>query len=760
MLEYAKVLDLLAQFAVSEAGKEACASLSPLPSVLEIETAAERYRQALQWRTETRFRLSDFPSLEGLFTFIQEKHGIIESDGLFAMRSVLHSVRDLRDSFSEHKDIVKERWKLLEEEALSFPMPQKTMSGLDRCLSDDGRIKDSASPELLSIRRDIRNIHRRCTKKVKEFVQDHGLTQYLQDDYITISSDRYVLPLKTNFKGKFPGIIHDYSQTGETCYFEPMFLVETNNDLQELKHDEREAEKEILIMLTGLVRSEFESLGKAYRLLVDTDVLTAKLEFAEKSGSVPLEFSHDAPLRLLKARHPLLVFDKNKDAVPIDIELNQAQRGLIISGGNAGGKTVCLKTLGLIALMGMAGLPVPAAEGSSLPYWLKIFVFLGDEQSLEDHVSTFTAQITRLSRTWQEIDDKSLIILDEFGAGTDPSQGAALAQAVVDKIIEKGAFVAAATHFPALKIYAVGKENVRAASVLFDPDTKKALYSLGYDQVGASRALDVARENGLPDEILTRAEEYLLVDSSESGGIIDRLNALAVEREKALEDVRKEEDKYKKKRDKLQERFERERFSLLAELKKEAQEIVNQWQSDKIGRKKALKELAEKRKALESETVEQRRSDPVDIHALEPGDVVRYLPWGKEGSVEEVDAKKKKVKVNLGGVGMWVDAVDVTPEQQAAAPGKASVSGTVERSKGLKLDLRGYRADTAISELSSFLDKALLSDYDEVEVIHGKGSGALRSEVHKFLEHFPAVDSFSLADEEHGGDGMTLVALK
>ena len=394
-----------------------------------------------------------FPSLEGLFRFLEAPFGRLDIDGLWALRQVLRQMDSIRRTIREDKDTASDPT-LLTEMLGELSFPQKTCSGLNRCLDDEGRIRDESSPALLSARGEIRRIHQKCTKNAKEFILERRLSPFLQEEFMTISSDRYVLPLKTSYKGKLPGIIHDYSQTGETCYFEPLFLVELNNSLQELKQEERQAEQKLLDFLTGLAREEQQQLRQTYDLLVALDVLQAKVALAREMNGRPLEPEPDAPLRLLSARHPLLALAP-EDVVPIDVELLPGQSALVISGGNAGGKTVCLKTLGLIALMAQAGLPVPVAEGSTLPFWDKIFVFMGDEQSLEDHVSTFTGQIHRLAHAWEEVDGQSLVLLDEFGTGTDPSQGAALAQALVDALLEKGADVAAATHFPALKLYAL-----------------------------------------------------------------------------------------------------------------------------------------------------------------------------------------------------------------------------------------------------------------------------------------------------------------
>ncbi|THB64042.1 MAG: endonuclease MutS2 [Desulfovibrio sp.] len=770
LLEFPQVLEHVAAFAASEAGADACRALMPRVGSADLDisrlrTENDLLRQLRDWRGRTGFTSGDFPQLDGLFAFLATPSGVVDQDGLFALRSVLAQAREgLRAILGEDEEspqaaATPSPWPLLADRAASVAWPAKLWSGLRRCLSDDGHLRDESSPELMSARSEIRRILQQCTKKARDFIQSQNLSHFLQDDFMTISSDRFVLPLKANFKGRFPGVVHDYSQTGETCYFEPLFLVDLNNTLQALKQEEREAERQVLIYLSSLARDESPSLRSAYDFLVFLDVSLAKCAFADTTGAEPLDITRGGPLRLLEARHPLLAA-RGETVTPVDIVVDQGRSGLIISGGNAGGKTVCLKSLGLITLMALANIPAPVAEGSSMPFWSDVRAFLGDEQSLQDKVSTFTAQIRHLSRAWDQVGGQSLIILDEFGAGTDPSQGAALAQAVVDKLVDKGAFVAVATHFPALKAYALAKDEVRAASVLFDPKSKKPLFRLAYDQVGASQALDVAREHGLPDEVLGQAEKYLLIDGSDTGSVLERLNTLAVERERELRKLEAKRQDLAQERKKLKERFERERTALMEEVRKQSRDVLDQWREGKISHKKALKELANVRKDLEkAEDKEQEQGGELEFSELSPGMKVICKSWGKPGRIEDLDEKRGQAKVDMGGVSMWVDPHDLSRTSSSEAKGKLIVDAQAGGNP-MRLDLRGQRAAEALEDLQRFLDRALLGNSDAVEILHGRGTGALRREVHKFLSEFPAVSGYKLANEEQGGDGMTLVELK
>jgi DNA mismatch repair protein MutS2 len=768
LLEFPRVLARLSALAVSEPGRAAALALAPADSPEEAARQRELTREAMILRAAGTLAVPDFPALDGLFAYLAASRGPLDCDALFALHQALRAAKTLRARLAPDKSGTDDRAgqaPLLSALAGELAWPEPCERALARCLGSDGAIKDDASPELFSIRQEMRSIHQKCLRHAKDFLQKEGMADFMQDDFITISSDRYVLPLKTNFKGRFKGIIHDYSQTGETCYFEPLFLVELNNSLRELKNEERQAEGRILAYLTGLARDHEGELRAVYAFLTRLDLLAAKAALAGLYDGVVPRTAPGLPLALNNARHPLLALEGT--ARPLHLELDENQTGLIISGANAGGKTVCLKTLGLFAAMAMAGLPVPADAGGSLPFWRDVFVFMGDEQSLEGHLSTFTAQIRGLARIWATTGPQTLVLLDEFGAGTDPAQGAALAQAVVDGLLARGAHFASATHFPGLKAYALSTPGVRAASMLFDPASKKPLYKIVYDQVGASNALEVAREHGLPEEILDRASKYLLLDGEGSARVFDRLNALALDKEKAVLELGRARAELKDKAKKLAETFGRQKDELLAQLKRQAQDILQRHAEEKIGRKQALKELASTRAALAqaAERLTGAESQTPDgtapaLETLKPGDRVRLPGFGKTAVVAEIDPKRGRLKVDMGGVAMWVAPGDV---RIAAGPRPKSAPVTVvtePRRESFSLDLRGQRADEAVAALEAYLDQAILLGTTQVEIIHGKGTGALRREVHEALRRSPAVDSFALANADQGGDGMTIVTLK
>ncbi|MDR2076760.1 MAG: Smr/MutS family protein [Desulfovibrio sp.] len=788
-LELPKVLDYLAGFAVSEPGRQACLALRPRNDPEEIRLQAALFEQGRLWAQRSECVLLPFASLDDLLRYTQRPSSVLDLEGLWELRRMLVQADKLRrDCLAGERE---NAWPLWLDRCRELPLPVRSLSGLSRCLSEEAFLRDEASPELSLVRGELRRLHQQCIRKVRDFAVEYNILHYLQDDFMTLSSDRYVLPLKTNFKGRLQGVIHYYSQTGETCYFEPLFLVEINNRLQELKREEREEERRIFVFLTGLVRDELPGIHACRDFLVDVDLLKARHALARCYDGRLVLLESDGGVLLREARHPLLALAASPPAVralaalrqsrgetdaplpaadpagivPGTLELPPGKQALVISGGNAGGKTVALKTLGLTALMTLCALPAPVEAGSRLPLWGQIHAFIGDEQSLDEHVSTFTAQIAHLARVWPALGPDSLLLLDEFGAGTDPSQGAALAQAVVDAAMSRGAFVCAATHFPALKAYALSSQGVRAASVLFDPASKRPLFRLAYDQVGASQALAAAREHGLPGEILARAEQYLLLGGEDTSALVDRLNSLAVLRETELAALAREKRALEETRRRLAEDSARERILLFRSIQADARHILAEWKAARLSHKQALKELSRLRSPLAAPTAESAGEGPppaLDLAAIHIRQRLRHVPWKRVGAVLEVDVRKKRVRLDLDGVSLWADAADLAPaENIAPAAGGLFRSGdSAAVPFPLHLDLRGLRADVAVRELEKFLDGAVLAGRSDLEVVHGRGTGALRRELHTFLRTFPAVAGFRLAPEDRGGDGMTIVELK
>ncbi len=804
-LEYDRILQRLSAFCQSDTGRERALHLLPFNREADVLAAQSLYDESLTLAANGKISLSfgNFPDVSGFLQTVSQRGAAranLDSDAFWALRTVLGLAMQFKDAICVPEG--EKSWPGLMALATNPPLPQALHNALVRCLGDDGNIRDEASPELFQIRSEIRSIHQTVLRRVRSYAEKYNILGYLQDEFMTLSSDRYVLPFKATYKNRLQGIIHDWSQTGETCYFEPLFLVELNNRVQELKREEREEERKVLLFLGNMLEQSLDGAEAAVHLLTELDLLQAKQRLAEAVEGRMVQLGDVAEgICLAEARHPLLLFAE-QDALagkgvpkgrvhaesmsrirPLDIIFRPGDRALVVSGGNAGGKTVCLKTLGLCAAMILTGLPVPAGAASHLPFLQRVDAFIGDEQSLEANVSTFTAQIDHLAKAWKHLDGRSLVLLDEFGSGTDPAQGAALAQGLLDELLVKHTFVLTATHFPALKGYALATPGTRAASMLFDTETLKPRYILAYDQVGSSQALDVAREHGLPECILARARHYLLQDGEDTGHLLARLNALALEREEELKELRIRQTQAENAAKRYRERLEQDRARLYDEVRAKAQELMQAWKEERVTHKQALKQMASLRADLAKEKTEEKAEDKPAFD-LAVGDTVTHTVFRKKGIVRDVDEKKKRVRIDMGGVTLWADmnVLSWTPKSAGSqSPAQAQPQGKVfgqirenaryaadassqsarhAKEAAFSVDLRGLRSEDALQMLQASLDKAYLAEQKELEVIHGRGTGALRKAVHAYLATCSQVASYALAPADRGGDGMTIVTLK
>ena len=777
-LEFPAIVERLASLCRSMPGRRLALTTAPLPDAAAVRRAAAICSEAAVCAAnkagENVFKLTAFPDISPLLNAARKPGFRPDVEEFWALRNFLDQGQNVQIILAAQD--AQRLWPLLFELAASCPFPLQLSAALCRCISDDARITDESSPELFRLRCELRSIHRDCMGKVKDFAKKYNILAYLQDEFITLASDRYVLPLKGNFKGRLQGIIHDWSQTGETCYFEPMFLVNINNRLRELKREERQEEQNILNYLAGLLHDELDETQETLRMLTELDLLQAKLALASLLDGIFINIADGSEgINLIEARHPLLALPsqkcadgnrtfQNSAARPLNIQLRPGEHCLVVTGGNAGGKTVCLKTLGLIAAMSMSALPVPVSKGSHLPWLERMDAFIGDEQSLEDNVSTFTAQIEHLAKAWKHLNANSLVLLDEFGAGTDPAQGAALAQAVLETLIERESLVLAATHFPSLKAYALTNQKTRAASMLFDPETKKPLFKLAYDQVGASQAFAVARKHGLPEMILHRAQQCLLQDGEDTAPLLERLNALAASREKELADLRDAQEKSRQAQKHYQELLTKTRAELCDEVRGKIAELMRAWKEERATARQALKEMSRLRASLLPRPGESAPAGVTSAGsgAFTVGQHVTHTAFRKRAVISSVDERRGRIRLEMGGVSLWANLGDVVADNAGKARSierAAPVAGSGDMAS-LRLDVRGHRCEQALSEVEHFLDKAILAGFSTVEIVHGRGTGALRREIHAFLHCFPAVGRYDLAPEDQGGDGMTLVHLR
>ncbi len=777
LLEFDKIVRLLSGYTQTEPGKERALSLLPLDN----ETAV---RQSLTEISEifTLLEKSNAPSLGGLVDLRELLAGLkvegswLDAEALQAVQSSLDTAASAKESF-RHADDVPELTTLVDEVD-----PLRSLAASIRsCIGERGEILDSASRKLAELRSEIRSIRNSVRVEMEDMLGSDQVAGALQDKLITERSGRYVLPVKADFKGQVKGFVHDTSSSGQTLFIEPASTLEKNNRLQRLLGEEKQEEIRILQELSAMVGEERQQLLINQEILAHLDLRVAAGKFARAyAGAVP----HLVPepiLEFRRARHPLLLFGPdglptNSPAVPIDIRIGDASSVLVLSGPNTGGKTVALKTVGLLLLMVRSGLPVPCHPDSRIHLFAKLFADIGDEQSIEEHLSTFSGHLSRLRQILAEADGDSLVLFDEAGTGTDPGEGAALIISAIDSLRERGSKVVLTTHLNLLKGYAQLHDDVENAAVEFDPETLQPTYRLHYGIPGESGAFTIARHYDLPEEIIARAESYLGAGEQEGRELIGRLNdlvrTLEAEREEAaaqLKTARQERNKRKvllkdleeKKSDMLA-RALRKGEQLVREAEREVKELLS-----RAGETERLPEKAEVVAAVKGVGKKLQQAQPAPpqrkkLKDVRPGEILHVIGLNIDAEVIAVSGSKYELNVHGKKMRMPADKLEqYAPRRYAEKKNTATVRGRVERERfDPRLLLVGKRVDVAMPELERFLDDALLQGVSEVEVVHGAGEGVLRKAVREHLAAHSGVTAFHAAGPNQGGDNVTIVEMR
>jgi DNA mismatch repair protein MutS2 len=717
---------------------------------------------------------------------------------LLDIRQTLAAAQDLKRAITRLSD----QFPLLEDIASRIQECPGLLNEITRCISDRGEVLDSASPELARIRSELEITHQRLLDRLNRIVQSPQNSQYLQESFVTQRQGRYVIPLRTEFKGRIQGIVHDQSASGATLFIEPLATVELNNRWRQLQLDEEEEVRRVLLGLTDLVAQEAKPIGWTVQAVAELDLAFAKAKYADElraiepefaeSSSSPIQGTYGLALHLWSARHPLL---DPVTVVPIDVALPPETFILVITGPNTGGKTVTLKTVALLAVMAQAGLQIPAAEGSTLPVFKSIYADIGDEQSIEQSLSTFSSHMTNIVSILAECDVESLVVLDELGAGTDPVEGSALARAILEHLRELGVTTFVATHYSELKAYAHNTPGVTNASVEFDAETLAPTYRLTIGLPGRSNAFAIAHRLGLEDGIIQTAQDLVSPEAMQTEAMLRDIQAEldAATRERAAAEAA---------RDQVERRLE-ELNQRLAHIDKERRDILNSARADARREIKAAREelrrLREEwtaglqaaqgappeeeasRQELERETEarletleatvskEEAPSPPKPKYRgpLQPGDQVWVEPFEALGEV--ISSQSGKVEVQLGRFRTSVKRNQVELRERATKSEAiqdevevetSSVRMPTVESPGFELDLRGQTAEEALHRLDPYLDDAYLVGLPWVRIIHGKGTGVLRSAVRDALQGHPLVASYEAGKEGEGGDGVTVVKLR
>jgi DNA mismatch repair protein MutS2 len=658
-----------------------------------------------------------------------------------------------------------------------------------RCIDGRGEVLDSASPDLGRIRREKAIAHQRLMDRLQGMVSSAQNTPYLQEFYVTERSGRYVIPLKAEFKGRIPGLIHDQSASGATLFIEPLAIVELNNTWRQLQLDEEKEIQRILAALSELVAQEGAFVRRTVSALAYLDMTFAKARYSADTNATEPQLvafrngkgrptqrtssSHaGSVLRLVEARHPLL---SAQQVVPIDVHLGKGYHILVITGPNTGGKTVSLKTVGLLCLMAQAGLHIPAAEGSTISMFEHVYADIGDEQSIEQSLSTFSSHMTNIISILAEADSHSLILLDELGAGTDPAEGAALARALLDDVRQRRITAFVATHCSELKVYAQDTPGVRNASVQFDLNTLSPTFELRIGLPGQSNALAIAQRLGLPPRIIDLARGWLSPQHLETERLLQEIQEVraAAEVERGAASQAKEQtESLRQDLEQRLEEIEEERRQILGAAQAEAEDVLAQLRSEVSRLRSQPVATAAQIEHAEArvEDLAQRASPPEGPLPPEgsapseeplPGDTVWVASLNKEGQF--VERGSAQAEVQVGQFRVKVDAEDLElrhrAEQRPNEETDPVSTGAFHPSPGMQLEIRGWRVEDGIERLDKYLDEAYLARLPFVRIIHGKGTGRLRRAVRELLDGHPQVRSFREGDQFEGGSGVTVAHL-
>ncbi len=784
-LEYPKIIERLTEKASSPMGKELCRKLQPSTDINKIRLMQTQTKDALT-RLFQKGSVS-FGSVKDIRGSLKRLEigsslGIMEILSVCALlentsRVKAYSRGDRSDLPSDSLD------SMFEQLAPLTPLS----SEIRRCILSEDEISDDASPALRQVRRNMKVTNDRIHTQLSGLVNGNART-YLQDSVITMRNGRYCIPVKAEYKGQVPGMIHDQSSTGSTLFIEPMAVVKLNNDMRELELQEQ---KEIEIILAGLseqIAEEREAIALNLELMVQLDFIFARAGLAmDMNGSEPV-FNEEGRVLLKKARHPLI---PKKKVVPIDIRLGDDFNLLIITGPNTGGKTVSLKTVGLLTLMGQAGLHIPALDRSELALFHEIYADIGDEQSIEQSLSTFSSHMTNIVSFLEKADSRSLVLFDELGAGTDPTEGAALAISILSYLHDKGIRTMATTHYSELKVYALSTPGVENACCEFSVETLRPTYRLLIGIPGKSNAFAISSKLGLSDQIIERAKEQISEQDESFENVLSSLeeNRVTIENER-LEIARyKEEIKtLKAQLESRQEKLDAQRDRILRQANEEAHKVLEEakeyadqtmklfhkFQKNNVDTSAVERERQELRKRMNK--AEKNMSDRQETKKpkkqltakdIRPGDSVKVLSMNLKGTVGSRPDSKGflfvqmgiiRSKVHLSDLELVDEPVITTPSLQKTGAGKIRMSKSA--SVSTEINLLGRTVDEAIAELDKYLDDAYIAHLKSVRIVHGKGTGALRKGIHDYLRRQKHVFSFRLGEFGEGDAGVTIVDFK
>ncbi|MEI2328625.1 endonuclease MutS2 [Priestia megaterium] len=780
VLEFNKVKEQLQKKVASSLGREKVANLIP----------STQYEEVVKWQEATDeattvLRLRGNVPLGGIFDVRPsvkraEIGGTLSSNELLDVASTIYAARQVKQFIEQVVEDEDLQLPIITEHIEKLmPLPEVEQT-IKMSIDENGTVLDGASDQLRGIRQKLRSTESRIREKLESLIRSSSAQKMLSDAIVTIRNERFVIPVKQEYRSAYGGIVHDQSSSGATLFIEPQAIVTLNNELQEAKVKEKQEIERILIALTVQVAEVANELRQNVYLLGELDFMFAKGRYSHELKASKPKMNDRGYIKLVKAKHPLIA---QEDVVANDIELGDQYTSIVITGPNTGGKTVTLKTLGLFTLMAQAGLQIPALDGSEMAVFKHVFADIGDEQSIEQSLSTFSSHMVNIVDILQKVDHESLVLFDELGAGTDPQEGAALAISILDQVYEKGARVVATTHYPELKAYGYNREGVVNASVEFDIETLSPTYKLLIGVPGRSNAFEISKRLGLSAEVIERAKGYIGSETNKVENMIASLEDSRRQSEHELEEaeeLRKEAQKlhkelqsqiieFNEKRDKLYEKAEEKAQATVKAASEEAEKIISDLRKMSQKNHALVKEheLIEARKRLEDAvpTLEKSKKKPAapkkQERTLQAGDEVKVLSWGQKGTLVE-RVSNNEWQVQMGIMKMKVKEKDFeyisSPKPVETKP-LATVKGK-DYHVNLELDLRGERYENALIRVEKYIDDALLANYPRVSIIHGKGTGALRKGVQEYLKNHRSVKNIRFGEASEGGSGVTVVEFK
>lgn len=777
-LEWDKIKENLIEYCASNLGREKASKISALTEKSKIEYMLEKTSDAIEL-----IKKYSFPPLFGIHDLKSiakrlKKQAILE---IYEFMQVADSLR-VASALKEYKESFEgdPGSNLIVDQIDKLYTNLRIQREIERIFIDEETIADDASKTLQSIRKSIKMKEDEARAKLNSLVKQDNMN--LQDGFITMRDGRYVVPVKAGAKSKVPGITHDVSASGQTLYIEPMAVVEINNKIRDLEIEEIEEIRRILKELSEMINLYRDEIENNQFLLVDLDFTFAKAKYAlDKSYTMPV-INDEKIIDIKNARHPLL---KGK-VVPIDIKIGENYNALVITGPNTGGKTVSLKTLGLTVMMAQAGLYIPADEFSKVAIFENIYTDIGDNQSIEQSLSTFSASMTNIVSILNKADDKSLILFDELGNGTDPTEGAALAMSIIDTLVKRDSILVSTTHYSELKLYAMSTDGVQNANVEFNVETLSPTYKLMIGRPGKSNAFEISKRLGLDNEILASAKDYVSKENRDFEDIIAEIEDDKTKLEKEIVETNKERLRYQKLIDDFNKDFEDKRQKALEEVelaklearkildqaRKESQDILrlakkNQGSRQSSDIDRAYSEITDKYKqASDKYNKEEKKEISSKDISVKLGEIVKVISMNDNATVMTLPDNNGNLTVQMGILKFNVNIDDIAKTNDSIEKEKSQSSiRKIIRTASAKdvkqeIDLRGMNVDEAIIEIESFFDSSLLVGMKKVYLIHGKGTGALRTGVTNFLRKSKYVKDFRIGTHEEGGAGVTVVSLK